>query len=256
MSFLRSVSGPREIRRGDSPVDPRQRVTIALMDGRRPSHARRPRLRPDWRALAAGAISGIALGAAARIGVHVGTPAGWLLRLGVPWLLVPFAVGATLRAPAKGASAGAVAMLAAVATYYTLKVGVEHRASTAYGLQMTALWGGIGVLAGLGFGIVGALARDRRSLVRAAATALMSGALAGEAVLMLDQVPSVPAAQAACVLEFGLAALVVLLSARRTRLIPVALVLSAAIAVTAVGAVSEVRAIAFSSGWGSGHQLP
>jgi hypothetical protein len=201
-------------------------------------------------------LSGIALAAAARVGVHVGTPAGWLLRFGVPWLLVPFAIGATLRSPAKGALLGAAAMLTAVATYYVLKVLVEQRASYPYGLQMTAVWGAIGVGAGSGFGAAGAWARSPRSLVRATATGLASGALIGEAVLMLGQVPRVSAAHAACLLELGLAGVVALLSVGRARLFPVALVLSAVIAVTAIGAVSELRTIAFSSGWGSGHQLP
>jgi hypothetical protein len=122
---------------------------------------------------------------------------------------------------------------------------------------MTALWGGVGVFAGAGFATVGALARSSTSLVGTAATALMSGALAGEAVLMLGEVPiRVPAAHTACLLELGLAAAVAVLPARRARLMPVGLVLSAVIAVTAIGAVSDVRSFAFSAGWGAGHQLP
>jgi hypothetical protein len=223
---------------------------------RQPSHGGLPASLHGGRALAGAAVSGIALGVTARIGVHVGTPFGLLLRFGVPWLLVPFAIGATLRAAAKSAAAGAVAMLAAVATYYAVKVLVEHRASSGYGLQMTALWGAIGVVAGAGFGTAGALARTGPSLVRATMAAIASGALAGEAVLMLSQGPNVPAARAACVLELCMAAAVPLVVARRTRFIPVALVLSAAIAVTAVGAISELRSVAFSGGWGAGHQHP
>ena len=66
------------------------------------------------------------------------------------------------------------------------------------------------------------------------------------AVLMLGGGPNVPAAHAACVLELAMAAAVPLVFARHARLIPVALVLSAGIAVSAVGAVSEVRSVAFS----------
>ena len=211
-------------------------------------------VRPPHLALAA--VSGIALGAAVRIGIHVGTPAGWLLRLGVPWLLIPFMIGALLRAPRRAAVAGALAMVAAVVTYYALKVGVEHRASRRYGVEMVALWGTIGALAGAAFGVAGALTRSLRGVGRGVAVALVSGALAGEALLMLHDGPQLRVAHEASVLELLAAGGLPLLFVRRARAIIAALALTVALAFVSIHVVSSVRTLAYHSGWGAGHQLP
>jgi hypothetical protein len=208
------------------------------------------------RALALAAGSGIALGAAARLGIHVGTAAGWLLRLGGPWLLVPFLIGALLRAPRRAAAAGAVAMIAAVTTYYVLKVGVEHHATRRYGTEMIALWGTIGALAGAAFGVLGAFTRTLRGGGRAISVALVSGALAGEALLMLHTGQQPHVAQEADAIELVAAAALPLLFVRRARPTIAAIAMSIALALVSVHAVSSVRSFAVHAGWGVGHQLP
>jgi len=211
---------------------------------------------PRPRALALAAASGIALGAAARLGIHLGTAAGWLLRLGVPWLLVPFLIGALLAAPRRAAVAGALAMLAAVATYYALKVGVEHRATRGYGIEMTALWGSIGLLAGAAFAALGAFARTLPGAGRAVAVALVSGALAGEGLLMLRTGPQLQVAHEAALIELVVAGVLPLLFVRQARPTIAAIVLSVALALVSVHAVSSIRTFAFHAGWGAGYQLP
>ena len=192
-------------------------------------------------------LAGIALGVAGRLSDYLGPGAALLFALGGPWFIVAFAVGATARRPVTGAIGGGVALVVSVAVYYALMLAVERRTGRGYAMSMTILWGAAAVPCGLLFGAAGALWRDRREDLRAAGLALLGGALAGEALLLLARGgPNSGGWVLPCELLGGIA--LVLAASRTAPRLPVTIgTTAAAFSASAGGA---LRLLMRARGWG------
>ena len=136
-------------------------------------------------AVASGAGLGLASLLAVRFLPH---PANLIGTLGGPWLVVAFTVGAVARDRRSAAWAGATSMAAAVTAYYTARWTLSPQAPG--GL----LVGGevvpylvIGLLAGTGMAVVGALWRTGRARVRGVAAGLLAGALGAEVIVLTSR---------------------------------------------------------------------
>jgi hypothetical protein len=128
-------------------------------------------------------LAGAAFGAVIQAGPHLapGAP-DWLFHLGAPWLVVAFLAGAAGgHGRREAAGAGAAALTAAVAGYYTARVGILGMGGVAYSARMAAAWGAAALPLGAAFGWAGGEARARASW----APATIGGALCGEALLLL-----------------------------------------------------------------------
>src|SRR4051812_27238034 len=137
------------------------------------------------RALAIAVAAGTMLGCLEQGLRHASPPIPWLTALGVPWLATAFVVGALVRGRRRAPLAAAAALVVAVATYYLVMYAVVGHTSGGYALRMFVAWSLAAAPAGAAFGLLGAMwrrAEPRRSTL---ATAAMSGAFAGEALLLL-----------------------------------------------------------------------
>jgi hypothetical protein len=193
--------------------------------------------------------AGIVFGAAMRITRHASAPIPKVGSLGVPWLALAFAVGALERDRRRAAAAAAIALVAAVGTYYVSEWFVEGRASFGYALRMGFLWSIGAALAGACFGALGSAWRAR--VGGPIAVAVLSGAFAGEALLLLGTWHS-DAAQIVlgCELALGIALPFVL--SRRIRQIAPALALTVAVALTVFATEAAVRGAMHAAGWAGG----
>ena len=228
-------------------------MEIARLDPARVDHvlvhriaSPRP-LRPATAACGAAAM-GLALGIAGRASDYLPPLVRWGASLGVPWLAAAFLLGALVADRRTAAWAGAVALVVGVETYYAIFLAIEHATTPGYAVTAGTAWSLAGVAAGAAFGYAGAVWRCNRPSRRAAAIAVLSGALIGEATLLLAVWHSAPARRV-LLIEFALGALLPLLLARgvRTRALAMALTASVAIAVLAVEA--AVREAARAAGW-------
>lgn len=153
-------------------------------------------------------------------------------KLGVPWLVTAFALGAVVRGRWQWAAAcGAWALLLAVGAYYAGLWAYDSYGSSPIGVW----WALIAIPGGALFAALGALWRDGSRDARVAAAGVLGGALIGEAVLFAFMRPGlliVPLALA------GLAAPLLLLrtAPERGRAFAVAAA-CAVIAAPAVGAI-------------------
>jgi Family of unknown function (DUF6518) len=207
---------------------------------------------PAWFELATGvALAGGALGVMGRISAYMPDPIVLAFVLGVPWLAVSFALGVYAVRPLPGALAGAAVLVVAVATYYTVRHGVEHRAGQRYAAQMVVLWGFFGALTGAAFGLAGALMRSGEGRVRAAAVALPAGALIGEGLLYLLLGRGEGREQALLAAEVALGVALPFLLVRSERLRPTAFALTGCVAFAALLADGAIRLFARLHGWGA-----
>jgi hypothetical protein len=199
------------------------------------------------RALAVAVAAGVVLGCLEQGLRHASPPIPWLTALGVPWLATAFAVGALVRGRHRAPLAAAGALVVAVATYYLVMYSIVGHTSAAYALRMVVFWSLAAAPAGAAFGLLGAMWRRAEAPRSTLATAAISGAFAGEAVLLLGTWRT-HAAQAvlACELAFGLALPFVL---ARRRQLGGALVLTAAVALALAGAEAGVREAMRATGW-------
>ena len=101
--------------------------------------------------------------------------------LGAPWVLTAFGVGYFARSSVGGAAVGLVALLVAVAAYYTggLLLGIREYASTA--AESTQVWGAVALVVGPTFGVAGHFVRRRQEWPRAMAGGVLAAAVWGEA---------------------------------------------------------------------------
>jgi hypothetical protein len=189
--------------------------------------------------------AGIAFGAAMRITRHAATPIPSISALGVPWLAVAFAVGALERDRRRAGFAAASALVVAVGTYYFSEWFIESRASFGYALGMGVLWSIGAAVAGACFGALGSAWRTR--VGGTLAVALLSGAFAGEALLLLGTWRS-DAAQVVLACELALGAALPFLLARRREIAPV-LALTVAATLTVFAAEAAVRGAMQAAGW-------
>jgi hypothetical protein len=194
-------------------------------------------------ALAAAVVGGLAVGTVARGLDHLASPsAHWLSALGAPWLAVAFAVGAFGGSRRAGAAAGALALALGVGVYYLLFHFVEHRASGGYMVTVGLGWALGALPAGAVFGWAGAAWWHRRG---PASTAVLAGALLGEA-LLLRTIWSRPVALRILVLEAGVAlACALLLTRERVRALGATAVVAVACLVVELIARDALRGV----GW-------
>jgi hypothetical protein len=139
------------------------------------------------------------LGVAGRVAVHAGAalPHGAAIEaightavaLGAPWLAVAWLVGAMSGSRPRGAAGGAAALVLGTGGWYLLTVvaAASGWAAVSYAGPLVVAWGAVALCSGAVFGFAGAAWRDGDRGVRAAAVALLAGALAGEALLLMRE---------------------------------------------------------------------
>jgi Family of unknown function (DUF6518) len=122
-------------------------------------------------------IAAVALGAVTRLAHDLPPEWQWLPKVGVPWLVVAFAVGAAARGTGRGAVDGATCLVAAILVYYALPDVLGRSYYTPLGLW----WLLVAAPGGALFGALGAMWRSGRAVVPIAA--LLTAALAAEALI-------------------------------------------------------------------------
>lgn len=217
----------------------------------------RPSVRSDRHALLLALGAALALGVAGRVAVRIGAdlPHGAALSalgrsfiaLGAPWLAMAWTLGYFAQSRSAGAASGAVALSAGTVSWYLLTVVAGGRAAAPYAVPLAFAWGAVALPAGALFGLAGAVWRDGRVLERALAVAVLTGAFAGEALLLAREW-SGRAADAALAAEVVVAAALLLAARRRTPLrLTIALFALAMIAMA--GAEHAVRDGLRLAGW-------
>jgi hypothetical protein len=206
-------------------------------------------------AIAASIPAGIALGVAGQGIDHVDARLRWVAALGVPWLLVAFALGALTHRVAGGhvppraalagaAASGALALAVATGAWYALVVlSTGHALYPAY---MTVAWLPAAVACGALFALAGAGWASGGRIRRPLGAAVAAGALVGE-VLALDGEWSTRAAHAVLAAELAAGLLLPFVLARRAATAAFALTVVVALAMGA--AETEVRDTLRAAGW-------
>lgn len=199
----------------------------------------------------------LALGVAGRLAVRVGgdLPHGAALSalgrsfvaLGAPWLGVAWALGSFSGSRARGAACGGAALCLGTLSWYLLTVVATGRMAAPYAVPLALAWGAVALPAGALFGLAGAAWRDGSVTERAFAVAALTGAFAGEALLLAHEW-SGRAAKVALAGEVVVAIALLLAARRRTPLrLTIALFLLTAIAMA--GAEHAVRDGLRLAGW-------
>src|SRR5687768_643754 len=137
-------------------------------------------------ALAAVPLGGL-LGLASQEADAVLPHGRWIAALGVPLLAVCWAAGTVARRPVAAAVAGAVSMTVATGTYYVLHF--HHFGPSMRMVPIIVGWSAASLASGAVFGLGGAAWRGPDVRARVAGVALLSGALAGEALLLAREWP-------------------------------------------------------------------
>lgn len=151
----------------------------AVLTARSVALVERPHRARIVSALAAAALTGVALG----LGTQV--LQGWLrgstavlANSGGVWALVVFALGLTMPSPRTAAIGGAIALITTSFSYYVAADWFEH---TGFAPRTVVVWSVAGIVAGSAFGLAGFVARHSRQH-RLSAWALVAGVLIGEGV--------------------------------------------------------------------------
>jgi hypothetical protein len=189
------------------------------------------------------------LGVAGRIAVHAGAqlPHGGELAalgratvaLGAPWLAVAWAVGLLAGSPARAALGGGAGLALGTFAWYALTTATGGPAGDA--ARLAAAW------AVVALGVAGAAYAHGGRLTRTAALAVLSGTLAGEALLLFAEWTS-RAGRVALAVELAAAAAVLAFGVRRTAPL-LAVLLAAVVAVGVAGAEDTVRDALRLAGW-------
>lgn len=185
--------------------------------------------------------AGLVLGVVTQGVDHLHHALRWVGGLGVPWLLLAFALGALARQCLAGAVAGSVALVVATGAWYALHVA---GAGTVHVVPVAATWAVAAVVVGAVFGFAGAHWRAGH----VAPVALIAGACAGEALVLATEWPR-PVAMTVLAAELALAAVIPFVLTRPARAIPLVLLLTVAATVVMGVAADEVRAMARAAGW-------
>jgi len=204
--------------------------------------------RAATRALIAAPAGGVAIGVIGRASVQSTEVTAWISRLGAPWLLTAFLVGAYVGERRRGAIAGGAALAIGTAVYYAIFHFVEQRIGLGYAVVVGFAWAVVGIGIGAAFGYAGAAWRERDRWARVVAMAALGGALIGEAVLLFTRWDD-PTARSILMGELAIGALVPFVAARR-REWPAVLALGMTFAVTAVVLEAYARAALRAVGWG------
>jgi Family of unknown function (DUF6518) len=170
----------------------------------------------------------VALGVGGRVLVRVGwqlphgeelaTAGSTAKALGAPWLAAAWGLGALAGSRLRGALAGAAALVLGTACWYLMTLAIHGPPAVGYVVPVSVGWSFVAGAAGAAFGLVGALWRDGDAFARAASVALLAGALAGEAVLLLGKWTG-QAASLVLGLELLAATMALMLSRRRAPMI-------------------------------------
>jgi len=197
---------------------------------------------------------GLLVGVAGQTGPDLHPALRWVVALGVPWLVAAFAAGAMLGNRARGALAGATALVIGTLVYYALRVGLGGGGPLGHGFALAgapvvAGWCVAAAGGGAVFGLAGALWRRGGPVATVTGSALVGGALVGEA-LLLGQEWSGRGAQLVLAAELAAGVGVVLLLTRRAVLVVPALVLTALVAVVVGVTEDGVRDALRGVGWG------
>ena len=167
----------------------------------------------------------------------------WSSAISAVWLVGAFAAGAFAGGRARAAVAGAGTIVVGVATYYVL----FHFASDTLGLRYSVVVGVAWATLGVGIGAVLGWAGDAwRRRGRALGVALLAGAMAGEAILLLGEWHN-RAARAVLMAELVAGAALPYLLARPKLARTISL--TCAVAVAVVVAESGVRDVMRAAGW-------
>jgi hypothetical protein len=199
------------------------------------------------RAAVAVVLAGAFIGLLGRVSVHLPDLVRWSAALGAPWLVTAFAVGAFVRARWLGALAGGAALTLGVAVYYSVFHWVEGTTSLRYAVIVGIAWGAVAFVAGAAFAYAGAAWREGSRRAHVIGTAVLAGALLGEAVLLLANWSN-PAARSVLLAELAVGALVPVVSAQRREL-PAAVALALVFATTALACEAYARAALRVVGW-------
>src|SRR4051812_39019138 len=122
-------------------------------------------------------VAGTLLGVVTRLAHDLPPEWQFIAKVGVPWLLVAFAVGAATHGALRATIAGAASLVIAVLGYYAL----PHILGRPYYTPLGLWWLVAAAPGGALFGWLGATWRSGRAVV--AITALVSGALVAEGVI-------------------------------------------------------------------------
>jgi hypothetical protein len=212
-----------------------------------------------WRPLLLALAAALGLGLAGRIAVHAGAglPHGEAIgavghtavALGAPWLAGAWLVGAMAGSRGRGAAGGAAALVLGTGGWYLLTIvaAASGWAAASYAVPVAAAWGSVALGAGALFGFAGAVWRDGERVARSAAVALLSGALTGEALLLMHQWAG---HAAAVVLSAELAVgLAMVVASRRRAPLAFTLLLFAVATVAVVATEGVVRDALRLAGW-------
>jgi hypothetical protein len=202
-------------------------------------------------------VAAVALGVGGRVLVRVGwqlprgeelATAGSIAKaLGAPWLAAAWGLGALAGSRLRGALAGAAALVLGTACWYCVTLAIHGSPAVGYVVPVSIGWSFVAGAAGAAFGLVGALWRDGHTVARAASVALLAGALAGEAVLLLGKWTG-QAASLVLGLEL-LAATTALMMSRRRAPIILTLALFLVAAAAMAGAEDAARDTVRLVGW-------
>lgn len=205
------------------------------------------KVRPLLVAIAVGVALGALVGVGARVARTMPAEGPLLASLGAPWLVMAFAAGALAGGRWPGALAGAATIVTGTLTYYVLYTLMSAGAGAHYAMAMIIAWSAAGGLVAAGFGYAGsAWRRARGPLGRAAAAAMVGGALIGEALLLRVEWASRSAERAlAAELIAGVAVALLLAPGRRV----LALLLSGVAAGVFVLGEGVVRETLRAAGW-------
>jgi Family of unknown function (DUF6518) len=199
----------------------------------------------------------LALGVGGRVLVRVGwelprgedlaTAGSTAKALGAPWLAAAWGLGAVAGSRLRGALAGAAALVLGTVCWYFVSLAIHGPPAVGYVVPVSMGWSVVAGAAGAVFGLVGVLWRDGDAVARAASIALLAGALAGEAVLLLGKWTG-QAASLVLGLELLAATTALMLSRRRA---PIMLTLSLFVvaAVAMAGAEDAARDTVRLVGW-------
>ena len=212
-----------------------------------------------WRPVLLALVAAAGLGVAGRIAVRAGAtlPHGaaieavghTLVALGAPWLAVAWGVGAMAGSRRLGAAGGAAALVLGTGAWYLLSIvaAASGWAAVSYAVPVAAAWGVVSLGAGALFGFAGGVWRDGDRAARAASVALLAGALAGEALLLM-RTWSGRAADLVLAVELA-AGVAVLLLARKRVPLGVTLALFAVATVAVAQSEGIVRDALRLAGW-------
>jgi hypothetical protein len=141
------------------------------------------------RPLAVAVVAGAALGLASLLAVRfLPHPANLLGTLGGPWLATAFAVGVVTRDRRSAVLSGALSMASAVVAYYVARVVLNTEAYGGVTVRGQAIpYLIVGLLAGAGMAVLGALWRSGGWRWRAVAAGLLAGALGAEVIVLMSR---------------------------------------------------------------------